>query len=794
MGLIKEVFYNCNHASTEKVIYHNISGQNRRYAGSILILRERILMIAYSRYLFLFLICFLVSFFASAQIDTSLLNNFKPPLNRQLFHGYVDAEQKNILRYDGRADNKLIISPNEEINFLVTQAATTKINWLQYKIEKDSLITHNKKIRYLRGLESLLKALQKGWKQKQLSPIYLPATIDAFDNCLQLDKKGLSIDSYIATLDYGIASPIVRSSGFDDNPGIKTARNELIRKYCLLHPEQTFYTLKDNPDLPFADTLIRTVAQKYPRQLYDYAQANTKIGYLIRNIDDDIFIKSVATMAKSKSGQQYFPFLDNIVKGKMTLQAIDAVKDDSLKYYRLLVKTQMEYVDRALNNDTAYEFASLTSKLENKAQSVFVNTINGLHEVDNPAIRFRIIQSLTAEELYYLSVSSDGIIYTSSYTKGVYPLMMKKINQRGDSLLMRVRFDKYRKFIKMAAGYNTLGNFLASFPARKNPDDESDAEKLMKAFVGKLETSDGLEAGVDVADSYASIAESLKPLANEMLKNVQWNYKRNADANNHRGMVIYNILNKLFLSADTANHIDLTKELGIPPVYGVPFRNLVNDSGRVIMQVFFYGEKSDQEIFRGFVDMFRNANWKISANENWVCITSAKGRPVSIYANRALPSEDGQDEKAQQALVEYLEKNKLYPTITIHRGHSYTAPYTIEQMSLASKIVFLGSCGGYHLIHDVLAKAPDAHIIASKQIGKTAVNRPFFQLLTEKIRNGNNIDWIPFWQELNKMVSVEGFEDYIPPYKNLGALFIKAYKIAMGEEDGSESRVVKQAL
>jgi hypothetical protein len=185
--------------------------------------------------------------------------------------------------------------------------------------------------------------------------------------------------------------------------------------------------------------------------------------------------------------------------------------------------------------------------------------------------------------------------------------------------------------------------------------------------------------------------------------------------------------------------------------------------------------------------MFRNGNWKITVNDLWVCISSAKGKPVSIYANRALPAEGGQDEKAQQALGEYLEKHKLFPTITIHRGHSYTAPYTIAQMFPTSKIVFLGSCGGYHLIHDVLAKADDAHIIASKQIGKTAVNRPFFLLLTDKIRNGNNIDWIPFWQELDKMISVEGFEDYIPPYKNLGALFIKAYKKAMGgEDDGRE--------
>src|SRR5213078_3903774 len=116
--------------------------------------------------------------------------------------------------------------------------------------------------------------------------------------------------------------------------------------------------------------------------------------------------------------------------------------------------------------------------------------------------------------------------------------------------------------------------------------------------------------------------------------------------------------------------------------------------------------------------------------------------------------EDGSDEKNQEALNGFLEKNSLHPTVTIHRGHSYTAPYTIEQMSPSSRIVFLGSCGGYQIIHDVLEKAGDAHIIASKQIGKTAVNEPFFQLLTEKIRNGSNIDWLPFWLELEKKIKV----------------------------------------
>ena len=173
-------------------------------------------------------------------------------------------------------------------------------------------------------------------------------------------------------------------------------------------------------------------------------------------------------MATSNSGRWYFPFLDDIMKGKMTIGDIDEVKDDSVKYFRLLVKTHLDYVQRALNKDTAYGFKELQDRIKTKATDVFVNTINSLHEVDNLAVRFKIIQPLTAEELYYLAVTTDGIIYTSSFVKGVYPLMMTRANQHGDSLLMNVQFDRYRKFIKMCAGYNTLSNFLNTFQPKKN--------------------------------------------------------------------------------------------------------------------------------------------------------------------------------------------------------------------------------------------------------------------------------------------------------------------------------------
>jgi len=704
--------------------------------------------------------------------------SLNPDIRRALFHDYVDRQQQVALRSEGQNDKKLNVSRNEEINFLVTDALVRRVDELQYKYEKDSVLSHSQKIRYIRGIEDILKYMNADKSPERKALLSLPAVLDAYESCVLLDVDSRPIDSLVSTLRYDVAVPLVRSNAFALNSSIKNCRDILVKKYCELYPDEILPALRQNTDISFADSLIRVAAKRDPMSLYDYAAASNELGYKIRSIRDPL-VQAVSKMAVSPgSGQLYFPFIDNIVAGKLDFPDVDAVKDKPEQYYKLLVKTRIDYVDRAIRKDTAYGFRALTEMLTKKASDVFINVINGLHE-EPDAVRFRIIQQLNAQELYYLAVLSDGEIYTSSYVKGVYPLMMEKVNHNADSLLMLVRFDKFRKFIKMAAGYNTLNNFLSQFSSQDN------AEKLMKAFVNNLEKSEGLEDGVDVADSYASIAEENTEVARRMLQNVQYNHTVNYNTNNKRGAVIYELLSKLFLSADSNSKVDISKEFGIPPVYDVGHKALENDSNRVIMQVMFYGDKDGQSIFGGFQRMFSSANWKITSTPYWVSITSVKGNPVTIYANKPLPEETGEDEKAQRELNAYLLKNNLQPTVVIHRGHSYYAEATIDQILPSAKIVFMGSCGGYHLINDILKKAPDAHIIASKQIGKAAINKPFFNLLMEKVRTGNNIDWIPFWKEFEKSVNVEGFEDYIPPYKNLGALFIKGYNTAMARTDSN---------
>jgi hypothetical protein len=448
------------------------------------------------------------------------------------------------------------------------------------------------------------------------------------------------------------------------------------------------------------------------------------------------------------------------------------------------VKTRLDYVEQSMaSKQPVWAMDAILDRMSHKAKEYFIREINALHDQVNLNVRFKSLEGLTPQELYYLCVLGEDEIYTSSYVVGVYPRIFERMqNPRADSLLISVHGDYFRKFIKMAAGYNTLNDFLGRM-------DKENANTLMKAFVIGLEKAKGLEDAVDVADSYSSIVEKNPELAKFVLQETDWNLRRNVSDDNKRGIVIYRILKSLFESTDSTKKIDLSATLGIPPVYTVDYSSLVDDTGRVVQQVFFYGDedKDGQHSYVNFMSMFRGrGEWKITENPQWVMITSTKGKPIWIFANKPLYGPDDPDAKAQTKLNEYLAAKNLKPTIVIHRGHSYHLKYTLEQLAPTAKIVVLGSCGGYNNLNDVLTICQDAHIISSKQVGTKTVNEPILQAINADLSSGKNIDWISMWKELgtkfqNDAAAREKFDDYIPPYKNLGAIFIKAYRRAMGE-------------
>jgi hypothetical protein len=707
-----------------------------------------------------------------------------------LWHDKVDKEQERLFRLGGNKDDSLVrLTKDESVNLQISDALARQVDDLQEKIEFDSTLNTNGKKRYLRGLADVLSGFDKSLQARTIPASQAPGLIDAFTRAMQLDKKGESIEPVIADVPYETGMILVDCFNYapSENSGVRPSRLLLTRRYCEMHPSLIFNYLSVHPGLPFEDSLIIVAGHHNIGQLYDFAAAGNELAYRIRNSKDSL-VHTVAMLAGSRSGRLYFPFLDNLVRGKITTDDIDKVKDDNLQYYRLLVKTRLDYAARLLppTCDTPLEMNALTEMLEKKGKQVFVGEINALHTVENPAVRFKILDPLTPEELYYLVVLSEDEIYTSSYL-GVYDRIFQRMKAPyGDSLLMAVHGDYFRKWIKMAAAYNKLEHFLGTM-------DKQNAGTIMKSFVIHLENA-GEEEAVDVADSYSSIVEKSPALARFILDEVKANRDKNVATGNKKGTVIYHLLETLFESADTNSKIDLSASLGIPPIYTVDHSSLTDDSGRVVEQVFFYGDKDKdgQNSYADFMSLFHmkpgtKPEWKITENPQWTTITSVRGKPVVIFANKPLLGEDDPDAKAQQALDDYLFDRHLKPTIVIHRGHSYHVKYTIEQMPASARIVVLGSCGGYNNLSEVLKISEDAHIISSKQVGTKTVNEPILRAINNTLLAGKDIEWLPMWRELEASfhkdaAAREKFDDYIPPYKNLGAIFIKAYRKAMDSE------------
>lgn len=729
----------------------------------------------YKSFCLIILICISALVVKGNDVDTL---KKKIDITRIRYHENIEKQQKLALQYNNGDGTLINVSQNKEINAFITDAIVNQVNILKDSIESATHLDHRLKVKYLSGLENLLKGFNAGWRNKTFNPVWAEALVSNYKALIKADIKKEDITLIVEKASYEVGNININSesTALYENQGINPSRDILFRKFCEKNPDKTLPMLEQYYTVPFADSLVKAAAHRNPNQLYNYAAATrTNVGHLIRKNNDSL-VKAIVAIANSKSGQQYFPFLDEIVHERLTLQDVFDVMGNNVQYYKLLVKVQTGYMDRLTKRDTPLAYDKLIAKLKDRAENVFIEQINALHDSpDN--VRFKAIDSLTSQELYYLIVLGEDVIYTSSY-KGVYNRMMQRMSTpSGDTLLMSVHFDRFKKFIKLAAGYNKLDEFLSTMP-------DSNSQRLMTAFVRGLEKTGTLEDAVDVADSYGSISN---PLVKRLIdQEIEKNLLEGKQNQQKRTIVIYDILQTIFQSSQDSS-IDISAKLKIPPVYKVDYKDLLDDSGRVVQQVFFYGDKDGKESYANFMSMFTGADWKVKKNAEWVEVKSAKGKPVYIYANLPLDYEKGLDSVAQVHLNDFMVKSNLKPSITIHRGHSYWVGSTIRNLPPSSKIVILGSCGGFHNLDDVLKTCPDAHIISSKEVGTRVINEPILKAINDDLKDGKNVEWLTIWKDLAAKFpsgeAKERFDNYIPPHKNLGALFIKAYTRQMGSMD-----------
>lgn len=669
-----------------------------------------------------------------------------------------------------QANDILRAKLHDDINSLqkgLPSNCITKTYSLQKKVEENAVLDHRLKVKYLTGVKYVLEDLTSA----KVSYSNALSFLNAYEVLMDADLKNMSIEALVYKNSYEINQSLLNErTVFYENSGLQKARVYLYYQFIKKTPDQTLKTISNYLNEQFVDELLTIAAYNNPNEFYDYASAiQTPLSQRMLRVKDKM-VQLLCKLSSDSSGRLLFPFLDPLLSNEIEYDSLKRISNDEKKFFQLLVQTQIQFQSKKESGITPYVDQEIFKLLKKKATDFFINSINGMHD-EPDLIRFKILDGLAPEELYYLMISTEDVIYTSSFV-GVFQRMMNNLNNRStDQLFNAVHFDGFKKFIKMAADYNKLDAFI-------NAMQPGQANLILKYFVSKLESDATMEDAVDVANAFSSIANPgvKKIIVNEINENLQTQKAENNDF----GIKIYEALQLLLMAEnDSGKAFAATYQINAP--YFIPADKLFKD-GRMIEQLFFYGDKDGIRSFQNFQSYYRrNKAWRIVSNPNWIEIKSLIGKPISIFANIPFDHSNGDDPdaKAQEALSNYLKENESNPTIVVHRGHSYHLPSTLEQLKSSAKVVLLGSCGSYQHLSAVLDACPDAQIISSREVGSLSVNDPILNIINESIRRGENIDWVSIWKKLNVRLgnggTKERFENYVAPHKNLGALLLRAF-------------------
>lgn len=283
-----------------------------------------------------------------------------------------------------------------------------------------------------------------------------------------------------------------------------------------------------------------------------------------------------------------------------------------------------------------------------------------------------------------------------------------------------------------------------------------------------------LSDAVAVADTFSMIQNA--DILRIFQGTIKDEYARVKQKNDKNAETVYGLLAGLFSKNALINESwlqEMSRKYKIEDVSKIKSKELFNREGLNIQQYFFYDDEDGEASFQSFISKYQNKKvWTIEDKERFVLIKSKTGKNMEIYANKPKYEEEGQGE-----INEILTKKNIETIIIVHRGHSFHVGKTIQRMPKTAKIVSLGSCGGYKNIDAVIERAPDAHIISTKGKGTMTVNDPLLYALNQRIINGKDVYWPEFWEQMKqKFGENEDFNNYVPPHKNIGVLFLKAYK------------------
>lgn len=672
-----------------------------------------------------------------------LVNTLTLASTVEKFTERIASEQRRIDLLDGSEDS--YVSLKSELQS--TQATSVYLLSSQRIVDKilsNGLLPDVQKVAQLERVYELLKRVSSSNVHfyTQSSPVF---------NLIEKVQTIKDVKRLQAILKSNVYASLNLIAFFVDNPAAepffmiaaRTEPSELLKHYAEFEHK------------PFRVTVLDEVAKVAPMKIKTYLHSWNSVHRRIKESENRI-TETVYDIFKEKgTATRSYVLLNDLVSGKLNIEEAHTIakSDNTLFEYLIAMRGAGKELLGEHSVDEALKYQCLRH----------VRKINDLHE-ESDAVRFASLQKFSASEIYTLMVYSEDEIYTSTFL-GMYSRMMAKMDAESTyQFLFQNNFNQFRTFIKMCAGYNELNNFLSKMG-------EWEKQNLFTKLVEGIEkANDNLSSAVAIADTYGSIKSSGTKVLFEQAILKYYEEIRYADAEAEK---LYSIILSVFDIGGASSNAalnDQTLNLRVLPI------TRIYKEGKNIQQHFFFDDPDGRSSYGHFIGTFTNGNWDIIDKGTYVLLKSRGGKAIEIYANKPTSEYAGQD-----AIKAHFQETGRWPDVVVHRGHSYFASAAIESLTPNAEIVFLGSCGGYNAISQVLKYSPDAQIISSKQIGTMLVNDRLCLELNEVIRKGNDIVWDKLWTTLDKKfadgsTADNRFQDYIPPHKNLGALLIKTYR------------------
>lgn len=673
-------------------------------------------------------------------------------------------EQKEFVRALKR------MSVDSAITYPLARHFESGINGIYASFATDAGLPAADKEKATRSLAYFTRELRSNMEQKKIDMYDIPGALKSYKSILT------------ALIYHKPLAQLLKPLGPRYSQLMSSAFSQYKEQYSLLDdvaaykrmassPEFILPFLESKPGFRFADSLLLDAAAYDPLRVVFYLN-NDKTGVQdkIRNTNN-IYLKQIVSLSQDKNASELLPFVIQIAQNRISPEEILEKRKDVIQYFQLLVNTLQDARD---SKDSSSIFLNpLRSAIRQKSLSFFVNQINDQHN-DADAARFVSVKGLRPEDLYYIITSCGEELYTSSYL-GLYKRLMEHFKgQSADTLFNTVQYDNFRTFIRLAANYNVLADFLRNMP-------EDRMKGVVRQFIAGIEgdTDTGLGNAMDIADCFAALSTAPE-ISGLIQSELQGNLNRCKAGQNYLGMRLYTILLKVFGLVKQGD--DLNKLWSTLGNYDVLTRDVLeNKKGEIVQLVLFYGDEDGVSSFNSFLKLYTDIKkWEITKNENWISIRSIAGEPLLIYANLPLESKDELDLKAQDSLVAYLAQQSLEPTVLVHRGHSYHLDKTLKRLTPSVKLAILGSCGSYNKGISIASINPDVQVIGSKKTGAKSINDPILYVINETLVNEGDISWPAIWKTLTTKFSKDEatlslFNEYFPPNKNVSLFVLKLF-------------------